>query len=76
MRIKLPPLKFSESDFAQFNTPRDDDPTPEEIKAACAEIQQNWTDDERTTRATGINQGDQGILKHWTAPINVSPGTR
>jgi len=51
-------------------------PTPHEIRKACDEIQESWTDDERLQRRSGFNKTDLYLLR-WTPPeISISDDLR
>jgi hypothetical protein len=44
------------------------DPTPLEIRAACLEIQAEWSAAERMVRAGLAANSDAANLLHWTPP--------
>ncbi len=43
-------------------------PTREQIRRACEEIQNNWSEREREKRRVGATAYAKAI-KHWTAPL-------
>jgi hypothetical protein len=43
-------------------------PTEDQIRRACEEIQQTWSDDERAKRRLGSAAAAK-LVRHWTAPL-------
>jgi hypothetical protein len=48
---------------------RNYNPTPEEIRVACAEIRRGWSKEQHVARAKGVPLSEAAERPHWTPPV-------